>query len=200
MLLFAQGKLQVHRGLTLLAGDDYVLPFVRLLLIFALALPWLPSAFVQRWLAPVVSLLLWHVVLLPLTNAPGAQPIGVGKVARRIVGKAVLTTVKMDIFDTAGPLQLCSGQDAGCEVAIYAMRSVFSEESAKAILLVNARNTFNSLNRKVSFIIFLFYALPWLPFQLIPIEQILLYNYIDGKHLFSLHKETLWQWSCMPLV
>ena len=41
-----------------------------------------------------------------------------GEVVRRIIGKTVLATVKMDILEAAGPLQLCAGQDAGCEVAM----------------------------------------------------------------------------------
>ena len=39
----------------------------------------------------------------------------------------------MDILETAGQLQLCAGQDAGCEAAIHAMRSVFSEEGTEAV-------------------------------------------------------------------
>ena len=62
----------------------------------------------------------------------------------------VLATVKMDILETAGPLQLGAGQDAGCEAAIHAMDSVFSEESTETVLLVDAIatcNAFSSLNR-----------------------------------------------------
>ena len=84
-----------------------------------------------------------------LDKCPGVQPIGVGEVVRRIVGKAVLATVKMDILETAGPLQLGAGQDAGCEAAIHAMDSVFSEESTETVLLVDAIaicNAFSSLN------------------------------------------------------
>lgn len=49
--------------------------------------------------------------LIALDKCPGARRIGVGKVVRRIVGKSILATVKMDILETAGPLQLCAG---GC--------------------------------------------------------------------------------------
>ena len=69
--------------------------------------------------------------LIALDKCPGVRPISVGEVVRRIVGKAVLATIKMDILETAGPLQLCAGQDAGCEAAIHAMRSVFSEEGTE---------------------------------------------------------------------
>ena len=85
--------------------------------------------------------------LIALDKCPGVRPIGVGEVVRRIIGKAVLATVKMDILEAVGPLQLCAGQDAGCEAAIHAMRSLFAEENTEAVLLVDASNAFNSLNR-----------------------------------------------------
>ena len=99
--------------------------------------------------------------LIALDKCPGVRPIGVGEVVRRIVGKAILATVMMDILETAGPLQLCAGQDAGCEAAIHAMRSVFSEEGTEAVLLLDASNALNSLNRKVALHNI---SLPWLLF------------------------------------
>ena len=42
--------------------------------------------------------------LIALDKYPGVRSIGVGEVVRRIIGKAVLTTVKMDILEAAGPL------------------------------------------------------------------------------------------------
>ena len=122
--------------------------------------------------------------LIALDKCPGVRPIGVGEVVRRIIGKAVLATIKMDILESAGPLQLCAGQDAGCEAAIHAMRSVFSEESTEAVLLVDASNAFNSLNRKV--------ALHNIPILCPALATVLINTYradvplyIDGKHLFS---------------
>ena len=44
--------------------------------------------------------------LIALDKCPGVRPIGVGKVVRRIVGKSVLSTLKMDILEVVGPLQL----------------------------------------------------------------------------------------------
>ena len=88
--------------------------------------------------------------LIALDKCPGVRPIGVGEVVRRIVGKAVFAIVKMDILETAGSLQLCTGQDAGCEAVIHAMCSVFGEESTEAVLLVDASSAFNSQNRKLA--------------------------------------------------
>ena len=41
---------------------------------------------------------------------------------------------------------MCSGQQAGSEAAIHAMREVFENE---AVLLIDAANAFNNINRNV---------------------------------------------------
>ena len=88
--------------------------------------------------------------LIALDKCPGVCPIGIGEVVRRIIAKAVLSIVKLDILEAAGPLQLCAGQDARCEAAVHAMRSIFSDSSAQGVLLVDASNTFNCLNRQMA--------------------------------------------------
>ena len=40
---------------------------------------------------------------------------------RRIIARAVLSIVKLDVLEAAGSLQLCAGQDAGNEAAVYFM-------------------------------------------------------------------------------
>lgn len=87
--------------------------------------------------------------LIPLDKNPGVRPIGVGEVLRRIVGKAILSVIKPDIISSAGNLQLCAGQASGCEAAVHAIRDVFDAQSTDAVLLVDADNAFNSLNRAV---------------------------------------------------
>ena len=59
-----------------------------------------------------------------------------------------MTVVKEDVRKAAGNLQLCAGQQAGGEAAIHAMREIFSQEDCDAVLLVDATNAFNSINRK----------------------------------------------------
>jgi hypothetical protein len=49
----------------------------------------------------------------------------------------------------AGNLQLCAGQASGCEAAVHAIGGIFDEQSTDALLLVDAVNAFNCLNRKV---------------------------------------------------
>ena len=85
--------------------------------------------------------------LIPLNKNPRVRPIGICETVRRIVGKAVLSVTKADIQSAVGPLQLCAGHDAGCEAAIHAMREIFDDEEMEGVLLVDAKNSFNSLNR-----------------------------------------------------
>ena len=55
-----------------------------------------------------------------------------------------------DVQMAAGPLQLCAGDQSGCEAAMLAMRQIFKSVDANAILLVDASNAFNALNRQVA--------------------------------------------------
>ena len=47
-------------------------------------------------------------------------------------------------------MQLCAGQAAGIEAAIYAMRHIYEDDNTEALLLVDAENAFNVLNQKVA--------------------------------------------------
>ena len=85
--------------------------------------------------------------LIPVDKCPGLRPIGVGEVLRRIAGKVVMEVVKGDIQETVGSVQVCAGQAGGCEAAIHGMRNVFEDEETDAILLIDAANAFNSINR-----------------------------------------------------
>ena len=87
--------------------------------------------------------------LIPLDKKPGVRPIGIGEVIRRIIGKAIISVIKPDILNSAGSLQLCAGLPSGCEAAAHAMNDIFKEEDTDALLLVDASNAFNTLNRKV---------------------------------------------------
>ena len=50
----------------------------------------------------------------------------------------------------ASPIQVCAGHQAGAESAIHAMCSIFQEENTEGVLLIDASNAFNSLNRQVA--------------------------------------------------
>ena len=91
--------------------------------------------------------------LIPLDKNPGIRLIGVGEVLRRIVGKTIAGFLKEEIKEAVGPLQVCADHSAGSEAAIHAMSQVFVEEGTDGILLIDASNAFNQMNRSVAFII-----------------------------------------------
>ena len=66
------------------------------------------------------------------------------------MGKLILKIAHNDILDTVETLQLCVGQDASCESSFHAMRQIFANANMKAVLLVDASNAFNSLNRQAA--------------------------------------------------
>ena len=87
--------------------------------------------------------------LIPLDKNSEIQPIGAGEVIRRIIGKAVVHTLKGDIIRSVGNLQVCASHESGCEAAIHAMSQIFNEEDSEAVLLIDASNAFNAVNREL---------------------------------------------------
>jgi hypothetical protein len=88
--------------------------------------------------------------LIPLDKSPGVRPIGIGEVPRRIIAKVVVRHLRNDIQQAAGPLQVCAGQEGGCEAAIHAVTQLFQADASDAVILVDADNAFNRLNRSVA--------------------------------------------------
>ena len=85
--------------------------------------------------------------LIALDKCPGVRPIGIGEVSRRIMSRAILSVIREDIQAAVGSHQLCVGQPSGCEAAIHALNELFEQDTTEGILLVDASNAFNSLNR-----------------------------------------------------
>ena len=88
--------------------------------------------------------------LIALDKCPGVRPIGSGETVRRIIGKAIATTTTEDIQEAAGPLQVCAGHISGCEAAVHAMHRVYESPETEAVILFDASNVFNSLNREAA--------------------------------------------------
>ena len=93
--------------------------------------------------------------LIPLDKAPGeaelqVRPIGVSEVMRRIIGKTIAWSLSSDIQEAAGPLQVATGLKGGAEAAIHSMREIFNDDASDAVILVDAENAFNKLNRLVA--------------------------------------------------
>ena len=75
------------------------------------------------------------------------RPIGIGETLRRIIGKSVAKVTGGDVQTAGGLLQTCTGLEAGIEAAIHAMARTWRDDSCEAVLLIDAENAFNSLNR-----------------------------------------------------
>ena len=126
--------------------------------------------------------------------------IGIGEVARRIIGKAIMKIAKTDLQKSVGSLQLCAGQDAGCEAAVHSMSHIFKEEEeTEAMIFVDASNAFNRLNRQA--------ALRNSEVVCPTLAPVLINTYRNNSWLFvggqcmtsreGIRKETPSQWPCM---
>ena len=74
----------------------------------------------------------------------------IGETIRRINSRAIAHLLKEDIKEAAGPLQLCAGHVSGCEAAIHAMNDFLLDSPNDAVVLVDATNVFNNLNREIA--------------------------------------------------
>ena len=88
--------------------------------------------------------------LVALYKNPGIRPISICEVARRIISKAILFVIKGDIQEAAGSRQLYGSQIAGIEAAVHSVRCLFESDKTEVILLVDASNAFNCLNRTMA--------------------------------------------------
>ena len=78
------------------------------------------------------------------------RPIGVCEVVRRIISKPILQVAGTDIQEACGPLQTCVGLPSGIEAATQAMQALWKHEEVEGILLVDAANAFNRVNREAA--------------------------------------------------
>ena len=88
--------------------------------------------------------------LVALDKCPGVRPVGIGEVSRRIISKTILSILRSDVAEVVGTDQLCVGQKSACEAAIHTLDEIFREDSTEGVLLIDASNAFNTLNRKAA--------------------------------------------------
>lgn len=58
---------------------------------------------------------------------------------RRIIGKVILHVVHSDLLSVCGTMQMCAGQPAGSEAAVHAMKLIFDDKDAEAVLFAHAK-------------------------------------------------------------
>ena len=62
------------------------------------------------------------------------------------------TLLADEVHEVAGCIQLCAGQQAGCEAGVRGMAKIFDDDNMEAALLVDATNAFNLLSRRTALI------------------------------------------------
>ena len=103
---------------------------------------------------------------------------------RRIIGKAIVRTISSEIQETTGPLQTCAGHLSGCEAAVHAMHHVFEDAETEGVILVDATNAFNCLNRQTARLN-IKHLCPALSKVLINTYREHIYLFIDGESITS---------------
>ena len=88
--------------------------------------------------------------LIPLAKNTGARPIAVGEDFRRIIGKVIMATIEADVLQATAPSQLCVGIPSACEAAVEALTQLFGRSEVDGVMLIDASNAFNALNRSVA--------------------------------------------------
>ena len=122
--------------------------------------------------------------LIALNKNPGVRPIGICEVPRRIIAKAILSITKQDVLDATGLKQLCAGQVAGVESAIHVVRQCFDDDKTGGVLLVDASNAFNSVNREAA-LLNVRHLCPPLATILLNCYRDPVSLFVDGSTLFS---------------
>ena len=133
-----------------------------------------------------------------LNKRPGVRPIGICEVVRRIIGKVIVHILHRYIRRAAGPLQVCVGQPAGAEAAIHAISTLYSDPETEAVLLVDATNAFNLLNRQAA-LLNMHVLCPSLATCLTNIYRASTQLFVGGKTLLSQEGTTQGDPLAMPM-
>lgn len=77
---------------------------------------------------------------IPLNKMPGLQPIGVREVLQRIIGKLVMSTLKLYVVKACTNSQMC-GHKSGSKIATRAMKRMLENNGTDAVLDAEMHST-----------------------------------------------------------
>ena len=98
----------------------------------------------------IANLIASRLAALTKDDIGGIRPLGIGEVIRRLICKAILAVTKGDLQDACSPRQLACGLPGGCEAAAHALQTLWEGDSTQVVILGDAGNAFNRLNRKAA--------------------------------------------------
>jgi hypothetical protein len=125
--------------------------------------------------------------LVALDKCPGVRPIGVGECLRRLIGKVVALKTKHEVVTEGGKDQLATSLPAAIEGGAHAMRELWERlgdevhEDGYGMLLVDASNAFNAVNRTAAL---------WNVRQKWPSAARFLFNTYRGYNLLVIRSST----------
>ena len=88
--------------------------------------------------------------LKALDKYPGVRSIGIGEVMRSITGRKIVDCIRQNLASRGGNMQLHLGQKCGIEHAIHSLCHSYNDPEIESILLIDAKNAFNVLNRRTA--------------------------------------------------
>ena len=82
---------------------------------------------------------------------PGVRFFGIARFLEKyLVGKTITQIINSDLKNLRKQIQLCLDQKSRIEYAIRSLKNEFEKPETDAILLIDSKNGFNSLNRKLA--------------------------------------------------
>ena len=110
--------------------------------------------FVKKICKEEVSFCFWSICCLPTHPSwknPGLTIERLENYFAESQEKLLCQNLSKTLLQQMGSRQVCVGQEAGSETAIYAIEKIFKEESTEPVLVVHSANGFSSINSKMVF-------------------------------------------------
>ena len=85
---------------------------------------------------------------MALDKCPDVRHLGIDEIIRRITGRIIVDCINRDLTSLVENMQLRLGQKCNIEHAIHLLRHSFDDPENEAILLIDAKNSYNVLNRQ----------------------------------------------------